>query len=472
MEQPSSSKNGGEKRTRNKCKQAVTVGEVQNSTTMMRRRQKNKSEPIPFKSPFDYDCCNDHVILEIFSGVVQKSKAFCNGTSNELPIGSLTHSITLVASICSTIDKDYKNRVMRNNDRQQRYFPYGARLIDSVETVVALLGGSLKVRKYPQERRREWLEMNLRDMSAPHIVLILFDVHSIRDHDSKEAFYMMYSWARDPAYRVGLIVTFNNETDSTETFPDFSLVMGVGAIPFLAQFEHDEFASADHMRLPQQPQTGQPDTTKDLNVSSEEETFSQRDLAEGSALANNAVARKEKLARIAETFLSTTPLTPTEQSIVNEYVYGNGKKTDILRMLGCVSRVSVTRESMHRLKPGVWLNDEIINFFFRILQKHDEELSFDEPERSRSYFFISYLYEKIFFNEAGEYNYDEMKRWSRSMKINIKRNHKLPNLCGRVYRYQHIPGKQVHCYHAWKPGEERVHAPPQGRDGMTVFQAF
>jgi sentrin-specific protease 1 len=25
------------------------------------------------------------------------------------------------------------------------------------------------------------------------------------------------------------------------------------------------------------------------------------------------------------------------------------------------------------------------------------------------------LYEKIFFNEAGEYNYDEMKRWSRSV---------------------------------------------------------
>jgi hypothetical protein len=57
------------------------------------------------------------------------------------------------------------------------------------------------------------------------------------------------------------------------------------------------------------------------------------------------------------------------------------------------------------------------------------------------------------------------------MKIDINRDHKLPNLRG-VYRDQHIPCKQVHRYHACKPGEERVHAPPQGRDGMTVFQAF
>jgi hypothetical protein len=68
-------------------------------------------------------------------------------------------------------------------------------------------------------------------------------------------------------------------------------------------------------------------------------------------------------------------------------------------------------------------------------------------------------------------HFDEMRR-DNVMKIDIKRDRKLPNLCARVYRDQHIPGKQVHCYHACKHGEERVHAPPQGRGGMKVFQTF
>jgi sentrin-specific protease 1 len=393
------------KRTRKQCKQSGTVGKKQCTT-----RQK-KCEPIPFPTSSD-----DDSILNIFAEVIQKSKSFCNGASNDLPIGSLTHTTTLVASICSTIDRDYKLRVTGNNDRQQRYFPYGARLMDSVENVVALLGDSLNVRKSPQETRRERLEMGLKTRSAPYIVLILFDVLSIRDRDTEEAFCMLCGWARDPAYHVGLIVTFSNEADSPETFPGLGLVRALRAIPFHPQFEHDEFVSEDHRRQAQQPQTGQPDTTKDLDVSIEQETFSQRDQGKAPAFANG-VASKEKLARIAASFLSNS-LTPYEKLIVDKSIHGQGRSNDILRKLETVSagkEVSVTRGSMRRLKPGVWLNDEIVNFFFRILQIHDEELSLSEPMRNRNHFFTSFFYKGIHFNEAEQYEYNRIKKWTKDV---------------------------------------------------------
>jgi hypothetical protein len=52
------------------------------------------------------------------------------------------------------------------------------------------------------------------------------------------------------------------------------------------------------------------------------------------------------------------------------------------------------------------------------------------------------------------------------MKIDIKRDQKLPNLYGMYHdhAHQYRPGKQiVRCYYACKPGKEHVHAPTIGK---------
>jgi hypothetical protein len=50
-----------------------------------------------------------------------------------------------------------------------------------------------------------------------------------------------------------------------------------------------------------------------------------------------------------------------------------------------------------------------------------------------------------------------------TMKFDIKRDHKLPNLHG-IYYDKYKPATQtIHCYYACKPGEEHVIAPPMGK---------
>ena len=57
----------------------------------------------------------------------------------------------------------------------------------------------------------------------------------------------------------------------------------------------------------------------------------------------------------------------------------------------------------------------------------------------------------------------EQLRKDPAMQIDIKRDHRLPNLHG-IYHDRYKPGKQtINCYYACKPGEEHVHAPPTGK---------
>jgi hypothetical protein len=57
----------------------------------------------------------------------------------------------------------------------------------------------------------------------------------------------------------------------------------------------------------------------------------------------------------------------------------------------------------------------------------------------------------------------EQLRKDPAMQIDIKRDHRLPNLHG-IYHDRYKPGKQtINCYYACKPGKEHVHAPPIGK---------
>jgi len=71
-------------------------------------------------------------------------------------------------------------------------------------------------------------------------------------------------------------------------------------------------------------------------------------------------------------------LVDDELDIVNKAIYGEGNEYDVLATATheTTSKVcSVTRHSMQRLKPGEWLNDEVINYFLRIyLTRVDKRL--------------------------------------------------------------------------------------------------
>ena len=106
--------------------------------------------------------------------------------------------------------------------------------------------------------------------------------------------------------------------------------------------------------------------------------------------------RDEEPNRIASSLLR--PLTPEEQQIVNDAIYGDGSSSEVIAQ---VDNDIVVRESMGRLQPGQWLNDEIIHYFLIMLAKRDEEMSILEPSRARSHFFKSFFITKLLENNGS-----------------------------------------------------------------------
>jgi len=131
------------------------------------------------------------------------------------------------------------------------------------------------------------------------------------------------------------------------------------------------------------------------------------------------IAEAERVAEARESAaLLLRPLTSEEKKKVEDAIYGNGRPDDILCRVGTDS---VRRESMHRLRPGQWLNDEVIHYFYVMLANRDEELGKNDPSRKPSHFFKSFFITKL-LNEGhadptmnGKYEYRQVKRWSKNV---------------------------------------------------------
>ena len=74
-----------------------------------------------------------------------------------------------------------------------------------------------------------------------------------------------------------------------------------------------------------------------------------------------------------------------------------------------VSTDTVQLSSFKRLKPTVWLNDELIHFYMTCLANRDKQRSLASGCR-RSHFFKSYFMTKFF-----DYGFSGVKRWSRNV---------------------------------------------------------
>lgn len=125
--------------------------------------------------------------------------------------------------------------------------------------------------------------------------------------------------------------------------------------------------------------------------------------------------RKAKEARKRASSLMRT-LNNDERKIVETSINGYGHDDEIIAQAGTDS---VQRKSMKTLKPGMWLNDEIIHYFYLMLSKRDEELCRNDPSRKRSHFFKSFFITKL-LNEGntscdGKYEYRNVKRWSKKV---------------------------------------------------------
>lgn len=80
--------------------------------------------------------------------------------------------------------------------------------------------------------------------------------------------------------------------------------------------------------------------------------------------------------------------------------------------------IEMKARDFRRLKNGVWLNDEIVNFYMGLLQDRDKTLCEQDPNRRKSHFFSSMFMDKLMNvgNNKG-YEYANVRRWSRKFDI-------------------------------------------------------
>ncbi|KAL3913872.1 MAG: hypothetical protein SGARI_000432, partial [Bacillariaceae sp.] len=132
-----------------------------------------------------------------------------------------------------------------------------------------------------------------------------------------------------------------------------------------------------------------------------------------------ALVERKRLAEAEERARSLMrPFTAEEHERIREAMFGYGPENEIIAQDGNGAD-NVLRRSMQTLQPGQWLNDEVIHYFYLMLAKRDAELCKLDPSRKRSHFFKSFFMTKL-LNEGdatrdGEYEYKNVKRWSKKV---------------------------------------------------------
>ena len=106
------------------------------------------------------------------------------------------------------------------------------------------------------------------------------------------------------------------------------------------------------------------------------------------------------------------------------------EKTDIDRVQSTLQRcmtedeailkdkfnIEMTGRKLRCLKPNTWLNDEVINFYMKMLQERDDTLFERDKNRRHSHFFNTFFAERLLKTDK-HYKYENVKKWSKKLDI-------------------------------------------------------
>ncbi|CAI9776228.1 unnamed protein product [Fraxinus pennsylvanica] len=77
------------------------------------------------------------------------------------------------------------------------------------------------------------------------------------------------------------------------------------------------------------------------------------------------------------------------------------------------SNIDITGEILQCLKPGAWLNDEVINLYLDLLKEREKR----EPQKFlKCHFFSTFFYKKLIGGRDG-YNFQSVRRWTTQKKL-------------------------------------------------------
>ncbi|TVU47088.1 hypothetical protein EJB05_06668 [Eragrostis curvula] len=106
------------------------------------------------------------------------------------------------------------------------------------------------------------------------------------------------------------------------------------------------------------------------------------------------------------------PLTDEEEDEVHDCLFGRGPSSKVL-VSHESSNIEISKEKFRCLRPGGWLNDEVINLYLELLKEREKR----EPKRFlKCHFFNTFFYKKLACGKNG-YDYKSVKRWTTQRKL-------------------------------------------------------
>ncbi|KAI6684089.1 hypothetical protein NL676_030002 [Syzygium grande] len=104
------------------------------------------------------------------------------------------------------------------------------------------------------------------------------------------------------------------------------------------------------------------------------------------------------------------PLTDGEEAEVQRALSGNRRRVLVNHKN---SGIQITGETLLCLRPGAWLNDEVINLYLELLKEREKR----NPQKFlKCHFFNTFFYKKLTSGRSG-YDYNAVRRWTTQRKL-------------------------------------------------------
>ncbi|KAK2994508.1 hypothetical protein RJ640_001457 [Escallonia rubra] len=104
------------------------------------------------------------------------------------------------------------------------------------------------------------------------------------------------------------------------------------------------------------------------------------------------------------------PLTKEEEAEVSRALNSNRRKILVTHEN---SNIEITGQVLQCLRPGAWLNDEVINLYFELLKEREKR----EPQKFlKCHFFNTFFYKKLVSGRSG-YDFKSVGRWTTQRKL-------------------------------------------------------
>ena len=91
--------------------------------------------------------------------------------------------------------------------------------------------------------------------------------------------------------------------------------------------------------------------------------------------------------------------------------------------------VTILKKDIHTLRPGEWLNDEVINFYGNLILARSKE-STTLPK--------IHVFSTFFYKTLSEQGYDKVRRWTKKVSTGVQRLPSYPALAMWKFQEMHL----------------------------------